>query len=124
MPGLWAALAPRSFYDDFPLPSHPWVSAFPPFSDHLTRDVGTLSVSLAVVLAGAALFLQPQIVTIALLAALTFMLPHSVWHISHSGRFPTGDVVAQIIANALPIAVALACLRWSWRQPPPGRSAE
>jgi len=75
-------------------------------------------VSLAVVLAGAALFFQPQIVTIALLAALTFMIPHSIWHISHSGRFATGDVVAQVVVNAIPIGVALACLRWSWTRSP------
>ncbi len=118
VPGLWAALAPRSFYDDFPIPSHPWVSAFPPFNNHLTRDLGTLSVCTAVVLAGAAMFLERRLVTIALLSALTFMVPHTIWHIGHLAPFGPGDAVVQIVVNLLPVCVGFACLRWSWTRAP------
>jgi hypothetical protein len=122
-PGLWAALAPRSFFDGFPLPGLGWVSAFQPFNDHLTRDLGTLSVSTAVVLMGALLFLEPRMVTVALLSVLTFMIPHTIWHIGHSQRFSAGAIVAQIIVNASGIVVALACLRWSWRAPAEGSAS-
>ena len=52
--GVWASLAPTSFYRTFPLPGHPWVSLLPPYNEHLTRDVGELSLALTVVLAAAA----------------------------------------------------------------------
>jgi hypothetical protein len=114
VPGLWAAVAPRSFYDDFPLPSHPWVSAFPPYNEHLTRDLGMMSVSTAVVLAAAGVFLEPRLVTIAVVAVLTFMVPHTLWHIGRLARFPAGDAVAQVVVNLVPIGVGLACVPWRW----------
>jgi hypothetical protein len=41
--GLWALLAPRSFYDSFPGGSgmH-WVSADGPYNRHLVGDVGSM----------------------------------------------------------------------------------
>jgi hypothetical protein len=36
--GAWAAAAPRSFFTSFPLPGHHWVSALPPYNEHLTLD--------------------------------------------------------------------------------------
>ncbi len=87
VPGLWVALAPRSVYNDFPIPSHRWVPAFSPFNDHLAQDLGTLSVCVAVVLAAAALFLEARLVVIAVLSALTIMVPHTIWHISHLAPF-------------------------------------
>jgi len=47
--GFWALLAPRSFYDDFPGGGRSWVSALPPYNEHLVRDVGGLPSNLAVV---------------------------------------------------------------------------
>ena len=37
---LFALLAPRSFYDDFPVGGAHWVSAFAPYNEHLIRDYG------------------------------------------------------------------------------------
>ncbi len=47
--GAWAALAPRSFYDDFPGGGRHWVAVDGPFNEHLVRDVGTLNLALAAV---------------------------------------------------------------------------
>ena len=52
--GVWALLAPASFYRSFPISGHPWVSLLPPYNEHLTRDVGELSLALTVVLTAAA----------------------------------------------------------------------
>lgn len=38
--GAWQLLLPRSFYDDFPLPEHPWVAMLPAYNEHLMRAVG------------------------------------------------------------------------------------
>jgi hypothetical protein len=39
--GLPAALAPRTFFDDFPFLSA-WVELLPPYNEHLVTDVGAL----------------------------------------------------------------------------------
>ena len=63
--GVWAAFAPRSFYDDFPGLGQQWVSADGPFNEHLVRDVGELSLALALVALLAVVWLTPITVRIA-----------------------------------------------------------
>ena len=48
--GFWAQLAPQSFYDDFPGGGGTWVSALPPYNEHLVRDVGGLNLALVLLL--------------------------------------------------------------------------
>ena len=56
--GLWAAFAPRSFYDDFPGGGRHWVAADGPYNEHLVRDVGGLYVAMTVVAIVAAIVLR------------------------------------------------------------------
>ena len=49
--GAWALGAPESFYQEFPGGGRTWVSALPPYNEHLIRDVGSLSLALAVLTA-------------------------------------------------------------------------
>jgi hypothetical protein len=51
--GLTAALAPRTFYDDFPFLAH-WVELLPPYNEHLVTDVGGLYLAFALLFAWAA----------------------------------------------------------------------
>lgn len=51
--GLQAAVAPRAFFDDFPL-GHGWVAALPPFNEHLITDVGGFYLAFAVLFGWAA----------------------------------------------------------------------
>ncbi|RTL69410.1 MAG: hypothetical protein EKK42_04560 [Pseudonocardiaceae bacterium] len=67
--GLWALPAPRSFYDDFPAPGRSWVSALPPYNEHLVRDVGALSLALTVLLVAAAIWLDRRLVAITLVGS-------------------------------------------------------
>lgn len=46
--GMWAALWPRSFYDDFPWPGHPWVALLGAYNEHLVRDFGAMNLAMAV----------------------------------------------------------------------------
>jgi len=47
----WILLAPKGFYDNFPGGSSHWVSALPPYNEHLERDFGAAGLGLAVLAA-------------------------------------------------------------------------
>jgi hypothetical protein len=47
--GAWPAGWPRSFYDDFPWPGHPWVAPLGAYNEHLLRDFGGMNLAMAVV---------------------------------------------------------------------------
>ena len=66
--GVWALLGPESFYADFPGAGHAWVALLPEYNEHLTRDVGALSLALTVVLVAAAWWPERRLVRIALVA--------------------------------------------------------
>ena len=108
--GLWALLAPQSFYDDFPGGGRAWVSAQPPYNEHLVRDVGALNLALAVLLGWAAVTLERRVVQVALIAALVYAVPHFTFHVAHLEHLSTGDNVAQTAALALGVLLPLALL--------------
>ena len=78
--GLWALILPRSFYDDFPLPSSDWVSTLGPYNEHLIRDYGALNLALTILLVAAALLLERRVVQVALVTWLVYATPHLVFH--------------------------------------------
>ncbi len=108
--GVWALLAPQSFYDDFPGGGRSWVSALPPYNEHLVRDVGGLNLALAVLLAFAAIVLERRLVQAASAAALAYAVPHFVFHLAHLEELSTGDQIAQTVTLALAVAVPLVLL--------------
>lgn len=110
VPFGWAMVAPRSFYDAFPLGAPGWVTLFPPYNEHLLRDVGGLGVALGVVLAGAAVTLRREQVRVAALAFLVFVVPHGVFHTLHLHGMATADAVAQTAAFAVQVLVAVAVI--------------
>lgn len=99
--GVWALLAPRSFYVDFPLPELAWVSRLPPFNEHLTTDVGGLYLAIAVLVVWAARTLSPELVRAVLVAHLVFALPHFLWHAFHLAGFSPLDALLQTLSLAL-----------------------
>src|SRR3954464_2911879 len=46
--GVWAQLAPRSFYENFP-GGEGWIAGDGPYNEHLVRDIGGLVNGLAVI---------------------------------------------------------------------------
>jgi hypothetical protein len=108
--GVWAGLAPRSFYDDFPGRGHHWVSVDGPYNEHLVRDVGWLNLALTVVTVWAIVTLARSLVLAALVAWLVADLPHLVYHIAHLDGLSTGEGSAEIISLALGPAIAAALL--------------
>ena len=108
--GVWALVAPRSFYDDFPGGGRSWVSAVGPYNEHLVRDVGGLNLALALLLVAAAVFLERRLVIVVLVAYLVNAVPHFIFHVSHMDEMSTGDQVGQTVSLALAVLLPLALL--------------
>lgn len=107
--GLFAALAPHAFYEDFPLMRH-WVELLPPYNEHLVSDVGGLYLGFAVLFAWAAWTLQPTLVRAACAAWLLTQALHLIFHATHLGPYDTGDAIAQLASLAfllVPAALAI-----------------
>jgi hypothetical protein len=108
--GVWAGLAPRSFYDDFPGLGRTWVSVDGPYNEHLVRDVGWLNLALTVITVWAAVTLARALVLATLVAWLVADLPHLVYHAANLEGLSAGDGTAEIISLALGPAIAAALL--------------
>ncbi|HEV7466077.1 MAG TPA: NAD(P)H-binding protein [Candidatus Dormibacteraeota bacterium] len=108
--GLWAQLAPRSFYDGFPGLGRHWVSVDGPFNEHLVRDVGGLNLALFLLLATAVVTLAPVAVRAAAAAALVYAVPHLAYHLTHLDPLGTADRVANVVALTLAVVAPLVVL--------------
>jgi hypothetical protein len=108
--GLWAAFAPRSFYDDFPGGGRAWVAPDGPYNEHLVRDVGSLNLALAVVAAVAPVTLARAAVLAAGLAWLVYGVPHLVYHARHLDVFDTSDKIANVVALGLAAVLPVVVL--------------
>lgn len=107
--GIWATLAPRSFYDNFPGPSS-WVSPLGAYDEHLVRDVGAFELALFAVTVFAIVTLERRVVQAALVAAIVAGLPHLIYHLTATGPLSTWDNVLSLIALALPVVIAIVVL--------------
>ena len=110
--GAQAALAPRSFYDDFPLGAG-WVAELPAYNQHLTTDVGAFYLGFGLLFAWAAW--RPQralLVPLSFAWALTAAI-HLLYHVTHLDGFGVADAIAQTVTLVLVLAVPLAALRFA-----------
>jgi len=108
--GLWALLAPRSFYDDFPAGTDGWVNVLGPFDEHLVTDVGSLFVAVGVLLALAAVSLRRRFVIGAAIAWLIFAVPHFTWHAFNLDPYETSDAVANLLTLFWTVGGGIAIL--------------
>ncbi len=97
--GLWALLAPSSFYDDFPAGTDGWVNVLGPYDEHLVTDVGALFVALGFLLAFAAVSLRRGTVLAAGIAWLIFAVPHFLWHVFNLEPYGTADAVGNALTT-------------------------
>jgi hypothetical protein len=113
--GLWAAVAPHSFFDDFPGAGRHWVAVDGPFNEHLVRDVGVLNLALAAV--ALAVLLRPSRYLIQVLAGaeLVYTLPHLLYHAAHLDLFDTSDKVALMVSLAITVLAPIGLLLSSSR---------
>jgi hypothetical protein len=113
--GLWAQLAPRSFYDHFPGLGRAWVRVDGPYNEHLVRDVGGLNLGLAAVLIIALVTLSRPTVLAACMASLLYGIPHLIYHIVNTDDLETGDIAVSLgglaLFAVLPIALIVVLPR-------------
>jgi hypothetical protein len=108
--GVWATVAPRGFYGNFPGGGHHWVSAVGAYDEHLVRDVGALYLGSLVLLAFAFAWLDRRLVQAALVSYAVAAVPHLAYHATALDNFSTGDAVAEIGGLALNVVLPLALL--------------
>ncbi len=112
--GVWALLAPVSFYTRFPVAGHGWVSLLPPYNEHLIRDVGESSLALAVVLSAAAVTGQ-RLLSVVAICALAVYAVHAVYHALHLEGFSTADAAAQMVGIGLQLVLVGVVGSLLWR---------
>ena len=114
--GLWAALAPQSFYDDFPGAGRHWVSIDGPYNEHLVRDVGVLNLALAAVVLAVLLRPERYLVMVVAAAELVYTVPHFLYHLAHLDSFEAGDKVGLVVSLGVSVIAPIALLIHSSRR--------
>ena len=108
--GLWAVLAPSSWYDDFPGWDPRLVAADPPFNEHLATDAGAGLLASGFVLIVAAWLGDRRSVRFGLAAFLVFAVPHALWHLTNESPGLTSAEDARNVGTLLFSAVAAVVL--------------
>jgi hypothetical protein len=106
----WTLIAPHAFYDDFPGGGRHWVSALPPYNEHLLRDFGAASLAMVVFLVGAAILLERRVIQVALIAFLAYSIPHFGYHVTTTGHYSTGDNIGSLSGFVTTMALSVALL--------------
>ena len=106
---LYILIAPRSFYDDFPTGPAEWVSALPPYNEHLERDFGAAGLGLATLATLAAVWLERRVVQAAAICLFVGSLPHAIYHSTTTESYSAADNVASLgglwLQTLLPLAI-------------------
>jgi hypothetical protein len=107
---VWILIAPEGFYDNFPGGSAHWVSALPPYNEHLERDFGAAALGLAVLALLAALWMERRVIQAAAISLFAAGVPHLVYHLTTTEHYSTGDNVGSLTGLALDALLPLALL--------------
>jgi hypothetical protein len=108
--GAWAYLAPRNFFDTFPGFGHHWTAAYPPYNEHLITDLGSTFLTLAALLAAAAVLPDRRVRAVALGAVLVFNTLHLAFHVRHHEGMAPFDATASLTTLALGVVAPVALL--------------
>jgi hypothetical protein len=116
-PGLWAAVAPRSFFEDFPGAGRHWTAELPAYSEHLVTDVGAFYLAFALLFAWAAMRPSRELVVPVCTAFALFSAIHLAWHSAHLGGFPATDAVLQTASLAAVLVASAGAAVLAARRP-------
>ena len=103
----WGLVSPRGFYDDFPGFGRHWVSALPPYNEHLLRDFAAANLTIGLVLLGAAVFCERRLIQVAVVAFVLGTLPHLVYHLTTTDHYSTSDNVWSLAGFVVELAIAV-----------------
>jgi hypothetical protein len=113
--GIWAVVAPKSWFESFPGFDPRLVAAEPPYNEHLVTDVGAGFVATGVVLLVAAAWANRAAMAIALLAFTAFALPHVVYHAASPSDALSGLENALNVASLASGLVLATVFAWGLR---------
>lgn len=101
--GIWAFLAPRSFFDT--------LATFEPYNRHLLHDIGALEIAVGV--GACAVALTKRAVNVGLAGLATFEVLHLLSHIIDRdlGGRPAFDITALGVPAVLTVLVLAASIR-------------
>lgn len=108
--GLWAVLAPRGWFDNFPGWDPRLVAAEPPFNSHLATDAGAGLLASGLVVLAAAWLADRRSTQLAVVAFLAFAIPHGAFHGLHESPGLTAAENAQnavLLGSTVVLAVVL-----------------
>jgi AhpD family alkylhydroperoxidase len=108
--GLWARLAPHSFWSGFPTADTHWVKTLGPYDGHLITDLGGLWLGMGVTLLAAAIVLERRLVAVVAGGAAVFGISHFTYHLSTLDSYSTADNVASMTGLALNVVLPLGIL--------------
>src|SRR4051794_36600549 len=107
---VWILIAPKGFYDNFPGGGTHWVSALPPYNEHLERDFGAAGLGLAVLAALAAWWMDRRVIQAAAISILVAGVPHLAYHLTTTEHYSTGDNIGSLTGLALDVLLPIAVL--------------
>ena len=110
MVAAWILIAPKGFYDTFPGGGTHWVSALPPYNEHLERDFGATGLGLAVLAGLAAYWMDRRVIQAAAISLAVAGLPHFIYHLTTTGHYSTGDNIGSLTGLVLDVLLPLAVL--------------
>ena len=120
--GIWATLAPQSFFNSFPGGGRHWIAVDGAFNEHLVRDFGALNLALAFVLIVALVVGSRLLVTTAAVAYLLWAVPHALYHFFNMQVLDSGDQIANGISLAFSVAVPIVIIVLAYRTKPASSS--
>lgn len=106
--GIWAVLAPQSWFDTFPGWAPHLVAAEPPYNAHLATDAGAGLLASGVVLLLAAWFADRRSIQLSLVAFAAFSIPHAAYHVLH--KAPGLTSVENVQSASLLVFTAVAAV--------------
>jgi hypothetical protein len=101
--GAWAVTAPERFFRTFPGFGRQWTSAYPPYNEHLTSDLGGTMLALGVLLGLAAVLDRPVVSWVVAAGVGTFDLVHFGYHALHAGRMTGVDRTFGLLSLAVSV---------------------
>src|SRR3954449_5651980 len=107
---VWALLAPRAFYNSFPMPGAHWVSALPPFNEHLVRDYGASFLALSVLALIAAWLADRRLMQVTLIVWSIAAVPHLIFHLAHADEPAGAEGVLSLLTLGMNAVLPLVLL--------------
>ncbi|MET0702358.1 MAG: hypothetical protein ABWY93_22110 [Mycobacterium sp.] len=109
--GVWAYVAPRSWYDSFPGLGLSWLPQLGPYNEHFCKDVGAMFLAL-LVLSVTAIFCIDNRAVVRITAAswLTFNVLHWWFHMTMLHMYNTRDAVLNVILLSALVLISAALL--------------